>query len=71
MAKFNQSERDAIGVFLNDTYHHKEIRRKMQLLADMHEMEELFLIIDKLVGIGTINDHDAIYLKQKMAKFYV
>jgi hypothetical protein len=71
MAKFNQIERDAIGVFLTDAYHHKEIKKKMKLLADMHEMTELFLIIDKLVAIGSLTDHEAMFLKQKMAKFYV
>ena len=65
------NEREAIGIFLTDAYHQKEVNRKMKLLADMYSMTELFLIIDKLVGIGSLTNEDGMFLKKKMAKFYV
>jgi hypothetical protein len=71
MTNFNQKERDAIGVFMTDAYHQKEIKKKMQSLSDMYELSELFQIIDKLVATGSLTDEDGRFLKKKMAKFYV
>jgi hypothetical protein len=71
MANFNQSERDAIGIFLTDAYHQKEVKKKMQFLTERFAKNELFIVIDKLVEIGSLTDEDGIYLKKKIEKFYV
>jgi hypothetical protein len=68
---FTKNERQAIGLFLTDAYHEREVKKKMKMLADMYSMTELFLIIDKLVEIGSLTDEDGVFLKKKMAKFYV
>lgn len=70
MAKFNKKERDAIGVFLTDLHHEKEMKRSMEFLCEKYSKEELQTIIGRLNGNGTLTEEDKEKLLRRIEKVY-
>ena len=70
MAKFNKKERDAIGVFLTDLHHEKEMKRSMEFLCEKFTKEELQTIIGRLNGNGTLTVDDKEKLLRRIEKVY-
>lgn len=63
-------ERDAIGVFLQDLYHHKDVRRRMLEAKEKFEKEELLEIVAKLKGKEVLDEEEAAYLRKRISALY-
>lgn len=70
MTKFNRKERDAIGVFLTDLHHEKQMKRNMELLCEMFSKEELQTVIGRLAANGTLTEDDKTKLLRRIEKVY-
>jgi|GEM_PF-2419366 len=67
---FNNKEREVIGVFLHDLYHHKAIMAKMKEITKLYEEEELQDIVYALKDNGTLNKDELNYLLRKISRLY-
>lgn len=70
MTKFNKKERDAIGVFLTDLHHEKQMKRNMELLCEMFSKEELQIVIGRLAENGTLTYEDKEKLLRRIERVY-
>jgi len=70
VAKFTKKERDAIGVFLTDLHHEKEMKRSMEMLCEKFSQEELQTVIDLLTANGTLTDEDKEKLLRRIERVY-
>lgn len=70
MTKFNKKERDAIGVFLTDLHHEKQMKRNMELLCEMFSKEELQIVIGRLAENGTLTNEDKEKLLRRIERVY-
>ncbi len=67
---FNNKEREVIGVFLHDLYHHKAIMAKMREITKLYEEDELLDIVYALKDNGTLDRDELNYLVRKINKLY-
>lgn len=70
---FNNKEREVIGVFLHDLYHHKHhkaIMAKMREITKLYEEDKLLDIVYALKDNGTLDRDELNYLVRKINKLY-
>jgi len=70
VAKFNKKERDAIGVFLTDLHHEKEMKRSIELLCEEMSLEALKAVIEQIYENGTLTYEDMVKLLKRIEKVY-
>jgi hypothetical protein len=70
MTPFNHEERELIAVFLTDVFHHKDIRKRMEMLSEKLPKERVLEVIGRLEGQGALSSEDAAYLRKKIEKLY-
>jgi RNA binding exosome subunit len=70
VAKFTKKERDAIGVFLTDLHHEKEMRRSMEMLCEKFSKEELQTVIGRFAANGTLTYEDKVKLLRRIEKVF-
>jgi hypothetical protein len=67
---FSSREREAVGVFLHDLYHHKTVMAKMREITDRYEKDELLKIVYALRDSGILDRDELDYLVQRINKLY-
>lgn len=67
---FNHEERSMISIFLTDTSHQKDIKRKLHALTEQYPKEHVLEVIGKIEGQGILSQEDADYLRRKIESLY-
>jgi len=70
MTPFNQNERNMISIFLTDTSHQKDIRKKLESLTENYPQEHVLGVIGRIERQGILSQEDADYLRKKIEKLY-
>ncbi len=65
-----KSEREAIGLFLHDLYHYKQVKKRMYEVADKFTKDELLAIVADLKEKDIIDDEEVKYLQNKINGLY-
>ena len=65
-----EREREAIGLFLHDLYHYKQVKKRMYEVADTFKKDELLAIVADLKEKDILDDEEVNYLKNKINELY-
>ncbi len=68
--EMSNKERDAIGIFLLDLYHNKQVRRRMQEVKEMMPKKNLLAIVEELEEKKVLDEDEVKYLRNKINGLY-
>jgi hypothetical protein len=63
-------EREAVGAFLSDVQHQRDIKRKFAAIAEKFNEAQLLQLVEKLRKSGILAADEAEYLAKKIATVY-
>lgn len=67
---FTHQDRAAIGLFLTDVQHHKDVKRNFKALSEKYTQAEMLQLVDKLEKTGILTREDAQYLVHRIEKIF-